>query len=260
MAERYAPHVPHLGPFPVSAGIKSLWIIGPARQDRAVKLLLLHPLPLDGSIWSHDLRSLCDECVAPTLYSEGDDLVAWARAALDQVGDGPIVVVGNSIGGSCAIEVARLAPTQVKALVLCGTKAGHRPQPDLRDDALCLLEDHGLAAAWDKYWRPLFGPDVTADVFEQAWQSAASVGAASVAAGIRAFHGRADREDFLKAWHGPVTIVNGEHDTHTEQRRHLAAQLQRGAFHLLPGVGHYLPLEAPDALTTITSNLVASLS
>ena len=225
-----------------------------------MKLLLLHPLPLDGSIWSHDLRSLCDECVAPTLYGDGEDLVAWARAALDQVGDGPIVVVGNSIGGSCAIEVARLAPTQVEALVLCGTKAGHRPQPDLRDDALHLLEDHGLAAAWDKYWRPLFGPNVTADVIEQAWQTASSVGAASVAASIRAFHGRPDREDFLMAWPGPVTIVNGEHDINPEQGLLFARRLQRGAFHLVPGVGHYLPLEAPDALTTITSDIVASLS
>ncbi len=97
-----------------------------------MKLLLLHPLPLDGLIFSNDVRSLVDDCVAPTLYREGADLAAWALAALDAVGDGPVVVVGNSIGGSCAIEVAMLAPTKVKALVLCGTKAGHRPEPDLR--------------------------------------------------------------------------------------------------------------------------------
>ena len=91
-----------------------------------VKLLLLHPLPLDGSIFSDDLRALGDECVAPTLYEAGDDLVDWERAALDAVGDGPVVVVGNSIGGSCAIEVARLAPTKVWALVLCGARVAHR--------------------------------------------------------------------------------------------------------------------------------------
>lgn len=40
-----------------------------------MKLLLLHPLPLDGSVFSDDLRSLGDECIAPTLYAEGDDIV-----------------------------------------------------------------------------------------------------------------------------------------------------------------------------------------
>ena len=95
-----------------------------------MKLLLLHPLPLDGSIFSDDLRALVDECVAPTLYDAGDEITDWAQAALDSIGDGPVVVVGNSIGGSCAIEVARLAPTKVKALVLCGSKPGHRPEPE----------------------------------------------------------------------------------------------------------------------------------
>ncbi len=115
-----------------------------------MKLLLLHPLPLDGSVFSDDLRSLVDDCVAPTLYDEGPDLAAWAVAALDAVGDGPVVVVGNSIGGSCAIEVALLAPTKVKGLVLCGAKAGHRPEPDVRDEALDLLDCQGIDAAWER--------------------------------------------------------------------------------------------------------------
>jgi len=169
-----------------------------------VKLLLLHPLPLDGSVLSNDLRTLVDDCVVPTLYSEGADLVAWARAALDAVGDGPVVVVGNSIGGSCAIEVAMLAPTKVKGLVLCGAKAGHRREPDLRDEALSVLECQGIDVAWERYWRPLFGPDAPGAVVERAWRTARKIGAPAVAEGVRAFHGRANREDFLLGWDGPV--------------------------------------------------------
>ena len=231
-----------------------------ARQDCLVKLLLLHPLPLDGSIFSTDLRSLCDECIAPTLYGEGDDLVKWARAALDAVGDGPVAVVGNSIGGSCGIEVAKLAPTKVKALVLCGTKASHRPQPDLRDDFLQVLNRHGLPAVWERYWRPLFGPYASAEVVERGWLSAVGVGAESIESGVRAFHGRADREDFLTTWGGSVSIVSGEHDISPERSRRLADRLSQGAFHLVPGVGHYLPLEAPDALFAITAEVLASLT
>ena len=225
-----------------------------------VKLLLLHPLPLDGSIFSEGLRSLGDGCVAPTLYCEGDDIVAWARAALDEVGGGPIVVVGNSVGGSCAIEVARLAPTKVKALVLCGAKAGHRPEPAFRDEALSVLESQGLDAAWQRYWRPLFGPNVPADVVHRAWLAASAQGAESIASGVRAFHGRQDREDFLRSWPHPVVIVSGEHDINPPASQDLAARLPRGTFRLVDGVGHYVPLEAPDALTTATAEVLASLA
>ncbi|MDY7104631.1 MAG: alpha/beta hydrolase [Actinomycetota bacterium] len=78
-----------------------------------MKLVLLHPLPLDGSIWSSATRALADECVAPTLYDHGNDLEAWARGALDLAGGGPLTVVGCSVGGSCAIEMAHLAPDDV---------------------------------------------------------------------------------------------------------------------------------------------------
>jgi pimeloyl-ACP methyl ester carboxylesterase len=224
-----------------------------------MNLLFLHPLPLDGSVFSDELRSLGDECVAPTLYSEGDDIVDWARAALDAVGDGPVVVVGNSIGGSCAIEVARLAPTKVKALVLCGAKAGHRPEPDFRDEALRVLEDRGLRAAWERYWLPLFGPEASAEVVERAWNVAVKQGADAIAAGIRAFHGRPDREEFLRGWPGPVHVVSGEYDIKPERGRRLAEELPAGEFHLFRGVGHYVPLEAPAELTLVSAEAMASL-
>ena len=221
-----------------------------------MKLLLLHPLPLDGSIFSNDLRALVDDCVAPTLYGEGADLTAWALAALDAVGDGPVVVVGNSIGGSCAIEVAMLAGTKVKGLVLCGAKAGHRPEPDLRDEALDVLECQGIDIAWGRYWRPLFGPDASAAVVEQGWRTAQRIGAPVIAAGVRGFHGRADRENFLLRWDGRVALVSGEHDR-PERSRRLADLLPRGSFHQIGGVGHYLPLEAPQELTAITADVLA---
>jgi pimeloyl-ACP methyl ester carboxylesterase len=223
-----------------------------------MKLLLLHPLPLGGSIFSDELRALSDECHAPTLYEAGDDIIAWARAALDSVGDGPVVVVGNSIGGSCAIEVARLAPTKVKALVLCGSKPGHRPEPAFRDEALQVIASDGLRAAWERYWLPLFGPMAPADVIERAWRVASKHGAEAGASGVRAFHGRPDRDAFLGSWPGPVLVVSGEHEILPERSRRLAGRLPNAEFRLVVGVGHYVPLEAPDALRTITAEALAA--
>jgi pimeloyl-[acyl-carrier protein] methyl ester esterase len=122
-----------------------------------VRVVLLHPLPFDGSVWPALGAANVDDVVAPTLYFLGDDLTRWARAVVDLVSspaftprateDDPLVVVGCSVGGSCAIEVARLVPDRVKAVVLCGTKAGHDPEPAFRDEALRVLAAEGIDEA-----------------------------------------------------------------------------------------------------------------
>jgi pimeloyl-ACP methyl ester carboxylesterase len=38
-----------------------------------------------------------------------------------------LIVVGCSVGGSCALELAVAAPDRIAALVLIGTKAERRP-------------------------------------------------------------------------------------------------------------------------------------
>ena len=124
-------------------------------------LVLLHPLPLDETIWPAEIARLDARVISPTLYELGDSLEAWASAVLDLVGPEPMVIVGNSIGGSCAIEVARLAPERVRVIVLAGAKPGHRRDPELRDQALRVLATEGVAGAWTRYWAPLFAPNAT---------------------------------------------------------------------------------------------------
>ena len=220
--------------------------------------MLLHPLPFDGSVFGAAVRELADECFAPTLYGLGGDIGAWARAGLDIVGDGPIVVVGNSIGGSCAIELALLAPTKVRALVLSGAKPDHRPEPSLRDQALRAIEVDGLRSAWERYWLPLFGPEAAQGVIELAWDRAERLGAESIANGVRVFHGRPDRASFLASWPGKVSVVSGQHDLHPERSRALAARLPSATFHRIAHAGHYVPIERPDDFASVVSTAVVA--
>jgi pimeloyl-ACP methyl ester carboxylesterase len=118
-------------------------------------LLLLDALPLDGSMWDRQINWLPGSTYAPTLYSLGDGVEEWAASALKQVNEERIVVVGCSVGGSCALEVAAIASDRVAALVLIGTKAGHRPDPILHLSALETMQKEGLERAWDAFWAPL---------------------------------------------------------------------------------------------------------
>ena len=218
-----------------------------------MKLVLLHPLPLDSSMWPTEVMGLVTDCIAPDLYPLGSDIRGWARAVLDLAGDGPIIVVGNSVGGSCAIEVALLAPDKVRALVLSGTKAGHNPDPQLRDEVLRVLGDEGIHAAWARYWRPLFGPDTDATVLERAKRAAVRQGEHAVANGVRAFHSRPSRDDFLDRWSGPVWVVSGNYDIAPLKARASAQRLPGGRYREVRGAGHYVPIEAPSQFARIVA-------
>jgi pimeloyl-ACP methyl ester carboxylesterase len=71
-----------------------------------LELLFLHALPLDGSMWSAQMQLLPGSTYEPTLYPLGDSVEAWAAAALKVPKGDRLIVVGCSIGGSCALELA----------------------------------------------------------------------------------------------------------------------------------------------------------
>lgn len=225
----------------------------------AVNLVLLHPLPFDGSVWPEELNEFADRVVAPTLYPYGDNIQDWARGVLDETGPGPLVVVGNSAGGSCAIEIARRVPKRVRLLVLVGTKAGHRPDPQLRDEAIGILLDEGMAGAWPRYWASLFAPDANPALVQRARLVAEAQETADVIRGVRAFHGRADRDGFLASYTGRVVVVSGVHDRPARARQ-MAAGLRDGSFVAVKGAGHFVPLEQPGVLTGVVRRALNELA
>jgi len=109
-----------------------------------LELILLHALPLDGSMWTAQKQLLPGSTYAPTLYPFGDTVEAWAAAALNLTKGDRLIVVGCSVGGSCALELAVMSPDRVAALVLIGTKAAHRPDAVLHASVLETLGQKGL--------------------------------------------------------------------------------------------------------------------
>jgi pimeloyl-ACP methyl ester carboxylesterase len=101
------------------------WVVV-AQYDPAMRLVLLHALPLDGRMWDAT-GTRFGGAFAPTLYGLGESVRDWAVAVLEHCGGDELLVVGNSVGCSCALEVARAAPGQVRGVVLVGAKPGCRP-------------------------------------------------------------------------------------------------------------------------------------
>jgi pimeloyl-ACP methyl ester carboxylesterase len=106
-------------------------------------VLLLHAGVTDRRSWSHVVGELADDhrVVAydqrgfgeTTYETEPHDPVADALAVLDAAGvDGPVAVVGCSMGGRLAIDLTLDHPDRVSRLVLIGS--GCRGAPDKTPD------------------------------------------------------------------------------------------------------------------------------
>ena len=224
-----------------------------------LELLFLHALPLDGTMWAGQKHILPRSTYTPTLYPLGDSVEAWAAAALKLVKGDRLIVVGCSVGGSCALELAALAPDRVAALVLIGTKAGHRPDPALHASALKMLREKGLEEAWNVYWAPLFSRSADSQVVGDAKRIALRQSPLEVARGVTAFHSRPDRDQFLSAFPGPVIVVAGADDIAPKVSTALAKSARHGRLHVVPDCGHYVPLERPEYLNSILREVIASL-
>ncbi|MGB8861952.1 MAG: alpha/beta hydrolase [Ilumatobacteraceae bacterium] len=222
-----------------------------------MRLLFLHALPFGGEMWADEMAHFGNDALAPTLYDTGDSLTHWATAALHLVGDEPVVVIGCSVGGSCALEVARLAPEQVAGIVLIGAKADVRPEPALRDAAIAHIESTGVDSAWAEYWRPLFGPNTPAATVEAAHLLAHMVTPASLQRGVRAFHDRNELTAFAAAWTRPLIGISGAHDISPAPAtvRSLATGPNR-RFHLVADCGHYVSLEQPSTFRSLLAESI----
>ncbi|MDQ1183214.1 alpha/beta fold hydrolase [Agrobacterium larrymoorei] len=218
-----------------------------------MELLLLHALPLDGTMWAKQMDLLPGATHAPTLYDFGDNIESWAEKALSLTTAKRLVVVGCSVGGSCALEVAALAPDRVSALVLIGSKAWRRRDLVYHSSALQILEEEGLELAWWKSWSPLLSKKASPEAIEATKEIALRQSPEKVARGVRVFHTRPSREDVLTSFSGPVAIVTGSGDIApgVEISRKQADMARRGRSHVIPDCGHYVPIEKPEVLNCI---------
>lgn len=212
-------------------------------------------------MWSAQTALFPGRVHAPTLCTLGDTLEGWAESTLKAVTADRLVVVGCSVGGSCALEVAALAPDRVAALVLIGTKARHRPDPAQRDAALEILRRDGPERTWTEFWAPLFSPDTDRAVVSAARDMMLSQPIEDIERGVRVFHSRQSRDDVLASFQGPLAVVTGACDVApgadvSAAQARLASQ---GVLHVVPRCGHYVPLERPEALNTILREVVGSL-
>ncbi len=228
-----------------------------------MKVLLLHAFPLDERMWEPQLEPLREyDVAAPRLYGRGPTIAETASSLLAEH-DGELALVGASLGGYTALELAHQEPGRVGALILVGARAdADTPERRAaRADTIALVEEGGAEALWEKQ-RPLLllgeAPD---DAVARARDEALARSREELVAAVGALRDREDRRDTLGRFEGPVLVAVGEGDGFLlpEEARAQAQLAPHGRFREFAGAGHLPSLEQPDEFNAALAQFLADV-
>jgi pimeloyl-ACP methyl ester carboxylesterase len=189
-------------------------------------------------MWEPQLPVLDDHDVtAPRLYGRGSTMDAWADSVAGEF-EGEAVLVGASMGGYCALALARRAPNRVRAALLCGS----RPDADSeerragRADTIRLIRSEGADGLWQSMRPKLVADEAKADAGLLFRETDGLVGA------VEAIRDRADSTDVARGLDGRLQFVLGESDQ-------FVSPAELGGFDVvaIAGAGHLVNVEQPEA-------------
>ncbi|MER6936358.1 alpha/beta hydrolase [Nocardioides sp. NPDC127514] len=232
--------------------------------------VLVHGYLDDGAIWN-SVRTVLDDRSIPSiafkLAGMGDrasdpgpfTLVRWAddlETVLRTV-EGPVVLVGHSMGGQIAELVAARLATQVRSLVLVNPipLAGtHLPPeqiapfraPDLELDA-------------QRAFRATLATAFPAEESDRLAQVTLSVAPSTIADTATAWNeGHPDGQQ-PSAYHGSVTVLRGENDPFVTDEiisAYVAPRFPGVTTQTIAGAGHWAHAENPAAVAAVIGTVV----
>jgi 3-oxoadipate enol-lactonase len=261
--------VPSWPPRTEPAGADRLRPIQADEHGEGPSAILLHGQPGDRHDWDGVVSSLADRCrvLVPDRPGYGAtggpaggpaanaDAVA---ALLDLRGLERVTVVGHSWGGAIALELALRHPARVRALVLVSSVGGDGSLGTL--DRLLgapvlgpLLAVGGLALMRPSRVRRLLAAGYAPahpwamDVLPTRWMSSWPSFVAEQRALLEELPGITARLGQVDV---PAVVLIGESDriVRPSSQAALAGRLPGARTRRLPGCGHLLPREAPDAI------------
>ncbi|GGR03528.1 alpha/beta fold hydrolase [Deinococcus ruber] len=176
----------------------------------------------------------------------GHSLADAASRALEGV-QGRVHLVGFSLGAIVAFEVLRLAPERVAQLTLISANP-HAPSAA----QLHLWEEQQERVQAGEFGT-LIAELSSGPHRQQLLEMAQQTGPQVFLEQLQLLRSRPDSRPTLSSWTGPLTLLTGQDDTVTpphlsEEMKALAPQAD---LRIVPGAGHYLPLDAPDVLSDI---------
>ncbi|MDA0187459.1 MAG: alpha/beta fold hydrolase [Proteobacteria bacterium] len=222
------------------------------------RILLIPGLICDGHVWQGCLAALAGHDVAVADLGVATDITAMAEQLL-ATHSGDLIVVGHSMGGRVAMEMARIAPARLRALALLNTglaplKAGELPK---REAMIAFAHEQGMAALADHWLPGMMAAGIPPDPEVMAGLRA-MVGRMTPdqhERHIRALIARPDASLWIGAWQGPLLLMTGRQDIWSPIAQHeeIAALCPQARLEIIEEAGHFAPVEQPAAVGALIS-------
>jgi pimeloyl-ACP methyl ester carboxylesterase len=233
--------------------------------------ILLHGYPLDHRQWLDTLQGPLGAhrtLVAIDLRGHGaspwagdaahtmDLLASDVAAVVHTLTDGPVDVVGLSMGGYVAQALVAGHADLVRSLVLVDTRADPDDEAGRkgRDAAMRTVVEQGRRALAVALAPKLLAPRAADDphgllLSARVHSMVEGQPAETIVADLRGLRDRPDRTSLLPTIRVPTLVVVGEHDVLTPPAgaKAMAAAIPGARCVVVPGCGHLVPMEDPAA-------------
>jgi len=184
-------------------------------------------------------------------------MAAFSEALLDGLGLDSAVLFGHDLGAAVALQCAVDFPGRVAGLVLCGGG------PRLAHLAPWLEPTRRITQGKERraFRREVYGRETAPEVMQRGFMEEVKTDPRVLYGDLLAAKAL-DLESALGTISAPVLVVQGEDELPAvvEELDALVAALPSARRETLPGGGHMLPLECPEALGGLVASFLGELS
>lgn len=239
-----------------------------ARTGTGQDVVFIHGFQNAGSAWTPLLAAMADDPIRASVVDlpgcgDSEPPPTWERSTIPELAadlatilDGPAVIVGHSLGGGIALQLALDAPDLAKGLLLFAPVSTRGL--DFVDGATAEALAHPTAETQRALLRAAFHrlpDDETMATLLATIERAHPLHIEGAARSMRTFV----VEDRLGEIRCPTLLVAGDRDRHVPLRNHLAtwSALPRAGLHVEHDVGHVPFVEAPETSARLLRGLLA---
>jgi pimeloyl-ACP methyl ester carboxylesterase len=233
-------------------------IVGPFDEETMHTVILLPGLACDDALWRDQLPALAPRhrVRVSDVHQRHATLPEMAHALLAEH-DGPLVLIGSSMGGMLAQHAHRTAPQRIAGMALLSTTA-RADTPELirlRSDAIVEFQSGHAGLVLRANAMFAFHPNHANDAaqVDDYVEQILRVGAAQLIAQNRAVMARVDMRPWLSDIRCPLLVAVGDQDllTPLEHSREIAAAVPHAQLEVVPNAGHLMTWEQPALVNTL---------